>query len=523
MFRTIAVALSSACVLAGAAAVLAADDPYLWLEDAHGARAMEWVKAENAKTLGVLEADPRFAGLQADALLIAQAADRIPAPEFLGGQIYNFWQDGEHVRGLWRRTSPTDFAAASPAWKPVLDLDALAAAEKANWVFKGSDCEWRQQRRCVVSLSDGGEDAVTAREFDVETPAFTADGFVLPKGKQRLSWADPDTLLVSREWTAGELTTSGYPFVVKAVKRGAPLAEAKEIYRGAAADGGYGVTPQTFHDGDGHQALIISRPLSTFEAETWLVGPAGPRRLGLPLKSEIQDMVAGRLLVTLAEDWHASGQAFPKGALVSVDLTAAAADPEHLIPTLVFAPGPRKSVEAVSATRSNVIVVINQNVKGRAFVYAPVAGGGWRHAKLDLPDDASVAIAATDDRSEQAFLSVTSFLTPPTLWRADTSNGHLGQVKAVSPKFDASGDTVDQYEAVSSDGTKFPISSSIGRRWRSTEPIRRSFTPMAVSRFQRHPPITGSSASCGWNGAESMCWPIFGVAASSDRRGTTRD
>ena len=455
MFRMLAAALSFASTLAGVAAA-ATDDPFLWLEEAHGARAMEWVEAENAKTLGVLEADPRFAGLQTDALTIAQAADRIPAPEFLGGKIYNFWQDGEHGRGLWRRTTTADFAAASPAWTPVLDLDALAVAEKANWVFKGSDCEWRQQRRCLISLSDGGEDAVTAREFDVETRAFVADGFVLPKGKQRLAWADPDTLLVSREWTPGELTASGYPFIVKAVKRGAPLAEAQEIFRGAAADGGYGVTPQTFHDDEGHQALIITRPLSTFEAETWLVGPAGPRRLALPLKSEIQDMVAGRLLVTLAEDWSAAGKAFPKGALVSIDLDAATADPEHLAPTLVFAPGPRESVEAVSATRSNAIVVVNQNVKGRAFVYTPVAAGGWRQAKLDLPDDASIGIAATDDKSEQAFLSVTSFLTPPTLWRADASDGRLDRVKAVSPKFDASMDTVDQYEAVSSDGTRIP-------------------------------------------------------------------
>ncbi len=461
MVRMLALALGCALV-AGALPAWSApsdptgSDPFLWLEDVHGARAMDWVKAENAKTLGVLEGDRRFAGLEAEALAIAQAPDRIPAPDFLGGRIYNFWQDGDHVRGLWRRTTLEGYAQPSPPWEPVLDLDALAKSEGANWVFKGADCEWRGERLCLISLSDGGEDAVTVREFDVGSASFVNGGFVLPKGKQRLAWADPDTVLVSREWTPGELTASGYPFVVKSVKRGHPLSEAVEVFRGAAADGGYGVSPAALHDGEGRQALIINRPLTTFEAETWLVTPAGPRKLALPLKSSVQDLVAGRLLVTLDEDWNVAGQRFPQGALVSLDLAAATADPEHLKPTLVFAPGPREAIEAVSSSQSKLYVVINQNVKGRAFVYTPQADGGWGRTQLALPDNATIGLAATDDRSDRAFLAVTSFLTPSTLWLTDGANGALRQVKSVSPKFDASNDAVDQYEAVSSDGTRIP-------------------------------------------------------------------
>ena len=160
-------------------------DPFLWLEDVHGARAMAWVEAENAKTLRVLQNDPNFAGLYADALKIAQAKDRIPAPEFIAQDIYNFWQDDEHVRGIWRRTTPVDYASASPAWTTVLDLDAVAKAEAANWVWKGADCVWPREDRCLVYLSDGGEDAITAREFDLVTKQFVQNGFVLPHAKQR--------------------------------------------------------------------------------------------------------------------------------------------------------------------------------------------------------------------------------------------------------------------------------------------------------------------------------------------------
>jgi prolyl oligopeptidase len=461
MVRTLALALGCAVVFGAfpgwcASADPGPADPFQWLEDVHGARVMDWVKAENAKTLGLLEGDARFAGLEAQGLAIAQAPDRIPAPDFLGGRIYNFWQDGDHVRGLWRRTSLEGYAQPTPPWEPVLDLDTLAKNEGANWVFKGADCEWRGERLCLISLSDGGEDAVTVREFDVGATSFVTGGFVLPKGKQRVAWADPDTVLVSREWTPGELTASGYPFVVKSVKRGRPLSEAAEVFRGAAADGGYGVSPAALHDGEGHQALIIVRPLTTFEAETWLVTPAGPRKLALPLKSSVQDLVAGRLLVTLDEDWNVAGRRFPQGALVSLDLAAATADPEHLKPTLVFAPGPREAIETVSSSQSKLYVVINQNVKGRAFVYSPQADGGWGRTQLALPDNATIGLAATDDRSDRAFLAVTSFLTPSTLWLTDAANGELRQVKSVSPKFDASNDAVDQYEAASSDGTRIP-------------------------------------------------------------------
>lgn len=120
------------------------NDPYLWLEDVHGERATSWVDAENAKTLNVLEKDPHYAALHAAALGIAEAKDRIPAPRIIHGEIYNFWQDADHVRGIWRRTSVADYRAAEPHWQTVLDLDALATREKANWFNKGEDCERTQ-------------------------------------------------------------------------------------------------------------------------------------------------------------------------------------------------------------------------------------------------------------------------------------------------------------------------------------------------------------------------------------------
>ena len=152
-------------------------DPFLWLEDKDGARSMAWVQSENAKTLPGLQGDPHYAALYADALKIAQAKGRIPVPSIIHGAIYNFWQDDQHVRGIFRWTTPSSYASAAPHWTTVLDLDALAASEKANWVWEGVDCYWPAEQRCLLALSDGGEDARTIREFDLRTRSFVPGGF----------------------------------------------------------------------------------------------------------------------------------------------------------------------------------------------------------------------------------------------------------------------------------------------------------------------------------------------------------
>jgi len=431
-------------------------DPFLWLEDVHGARAITWVKAENAKTLAVLQADPRFAALYAQALTIAQAPDRVPAPAIIAGQVFNFWQDDDHVRGIWRHTSMPDYASAAPAWTTALDLDALSRAEHANWVWKGVDCVWPAETRCLVFLSDGGEDAVTVREFDSSSGAFVKDGFVLTHGKQATAWEDPDTLLVSREWSPGDLTTAGYPFIVKRLRRGQSLSDAVEIFRGAKTDGGYGVTPVVFHDGAGHRAAIIWRPLSTFESEFYLLTPTGVRRLNVPLRSQPSAMVAGRLLFTLAENWSVDGSTFPQGALVAVDLAAATADPTNLKPALVYAPGPRETLDDVEQTSSRLLLTTYENVRGRAWVYTPTGDAGWSKQRLDLPDDSSIGIDSTDDRSNAAYLTATSFLIPSTLWQLDAGTGSLSVIKTSPARFDASNDVVEQREATSKDGTHIP-------------------------------------------------------------------
>ena len=432
-------------------------DNFQWLEALTGDSAMAWVRAENAKTAAVLEKDPRFDSLYQAALTVAQARDRIPYVRFLGGQLYNFWQDSAHVRGIWRRTTLASYRTATPKWTTVLDLDSLARAEKANWVWKGADCSWPAERRCMLNLSDGGEDAVTAREFDLTTRRFVPGGFVLPRAKLRLTWMGQDTLLVASEWTPGELTSSGYPFIVKRMVRGQPASAATEISRGSANDGGYGVSPFTIGDGTGHRITLIARPLSTFEAEHYVVRRNDVARLALPLKASPAEMVQGQLIVQLSEPWTVGGTSIRTGALAVFDAAAAQRNPSALAPVALFEPGPRESVNGVAATRDRLFVGVSQNVNGRVMVARRAPGGAWTLKPLPLPAaGVSSGVVASDPRGEDGFVSVTGFLAPSSLWLANARQGTATRLKAVSAKFDASRDTVEQFEVASKDGTKIP-------------------------------------------------------------------
>ncbi|MBS0297190.1 MAG: S9 family peptidase [Proteobacteria bacterium] len=433
-------------------------DPYGWLEAPDAPKAMDWVKAENARSLGVLQADPRYQQFHDDALKIATATDRIPFPGFRGTEdsIDNFWQDKEHTRGLWRRTTLASYATATPEWRTILDVDALAKAENANWVYHGAQCLPPEERLCLVSLSTAGKDAVTVREFDSTTGKFIDGGFVLPDGKQVVSWVDENTLLVAREWGPDTMTASGYPFVIKALKRGQSLDQAVEVMRGLKTD--VSVQPSVVRDSDGRaQALLANRIISSFENEVYLVGDSHglttPVKLPFPLKSSIQALHKGQLVVTLEQDWPE--QNLKTGDLFAVDLAALKRDPAAAKPTLLLRPTPRQSISGVSTTHDKMVVSMLDNVRGVADIW-DYAGGKWSHSPMDLPKNVSVGLGSSSNRGDKIFVSVSSYLEPTTLWLADAATGKVERIKSTPPRFDATGLVVDQYEAASTDGTKVP-------------------------------------------------------------------
>jgi prolyl oligopeptidase len=449
-------AVSGAAGSAQNAAAPDADDPFIWLEEIQGERALAWARNENTRTLDALQGDPRYQANYDRALEILQARDRIPTVSIRPDGLYNFWQDSEHVRGIVRRTTLESYRTENPVWETVLDIDALAAAaEGKSWVYQGMQCLPPEERLCLVTLSEGGRDANVVREFDLGTRRFVEGGFSLPAGKQSATWQDADTLLVARDWGPGTMTASGYPFVLKRLRRGQTLDQAQEVYRGAASD--VRAAPLVLRDSDGRvHGVGAYRGIDFFHQQFIMFRPRGNVILNIPQRASIAGIVDGRLLVTLDEAWQAApGLRFAADSLVSYDLAAWKRDPLRARPSLVWAPGPRQTLGGVATTRGRLIIGILDNVRGRAFSLDRV-GGRWLSTELAFPQDATISLTTASDQNDQAMFSVTDYLTPNSLWLYDGANGALERIKTTPARFDASNHVVEQLEAVSRDGTRVP-------------------------------------------------------------------
>ena len=80
-------------------------DKYQWLEDVSGERSMAWVNAENERSAKALDVGPVYTALAETALKVLESPTRLPTPQFRVGDVFNTWQDAQHVRGILRRAA----------------------------------------------------------------------------------------------------------------------------------------------------------------------------------------------------------------------------------------------------------------------------------------------------------------------------------------------------------------------------------------------------------------------------------
>ena len=449
-----AVAMAQTPSAPAAFATTDATDPYIWLEDVQSPRVDAWVAEKNQHSLGTLQSDPRYEGLYQQALDILQSRDRIPGASIQrDGSLENFWQDADHVRGIWRRTSMDSYNTANPQWETILDFDALAAAEGANWVYKGATCLAPEGRYCLISLSDGGKDAVTIREFDKVTKQFVEGGINLPESKSGASWIDKDTLLISYAFDESSLTTSGYARTVRILKRGQTLDQAVQVFEGETTD--MSVSGYTLRDADGVvKATFVQRMRDFYSSDKYILNADNSvTQVPMPAKGGINALVAGKLVISTDEDWTApSGQTFKTGDIFAYDLDAWLAD-KSVQAELVLSPGEREAVEGISATRNRLVVALYENVRGSIYVYDPA---DWSRTRANLPENVTVGIGSTSSQNDQFFASVSGYLTPSSLYFGDAATGQMALSKSLPPKFDATGKIVEQHQAVSKDGTLVP-------------------------------------------------------------------
>ena len=444
----LAALMSCAARAAGAAGD---SNPYLWLAQIHGRKALSWVAAQNGRSDLALEADPMYARDRSQILDVLNANTRIAEPTLDHGWVLNFWQSADHVRGIWRRTTIADYARKAPRWQTLLDVDQLDRQMHEDWVWQGADCTSAFDR-CLVKLSPGGGDAAETREYDPKTRSFVAGGFELPVAKGNAVYLDPDTVLVATDFGPGTMTPSSYPRIVKLWRRGEPLAAAKTIFEGRPDD--MAVGPDVFRGPYGTVALIERRP-SFFEADYYVVRADGTTlKVPLPRDAQIEGVTRGQLIATLQNAWTVARRTIGQGALIAYPVMAFARSGSAQPVSVLYTPGPHAMIDEVAAGRDAVYASIYEDVTGSIHEFRR-GHAAWTDARLALPRGGSTSILSSNDWGPQAAFTFESFLTPPSLY-VYGGHGAPQLVKSQQAVFDARGVTVRQYWTTSKDGTKVP-------------------------------------------------------------------
>lgn len=461
--RTPTLAAALACALAAcvpafaqepavpAASPAVADDPFLWLEDVEGEKALAWVREKNARTQAELGTQPEFQALEASIRAILDSDAKIPAVTKIGPYYYNLWRDRTNERGLWRRTTLEEYRKPNPAWEPVLDIDALNKAEGENWVWAGADCLRPAYTRCLIALSRGGADANVTREFDLTTKAWVKDGFIRPEAKGALGWIDADSVYAFTDFGDGSMTTSGYPRIVKQWTRGTPMASARVVYEGTPGDmyiaAGRDHAPGFVRD-------FVSRTIAFYNDELYLRNADGTLTKVDAPNSANKSVHREWLTLELRQPWSVGGREYPAGALLAAKFDDFMAGKREF--DVLFTPTERSSLASYTWTRNHLVLNVLEDVRNRLSVLTP-KGGRWEtSAFTGAPAFGTLGVSAVDaDESDAVWLTATDYLTPTTLSLAEIGKAPE-QLKAMPVFFDKTGLEIQQHFATSKDGTRVP-------------------------------------------------------------------
>src|SRR5271163_2130395 len=429
------------------------DDPYLWLEEIDGERALAWVEAQNAATLSRF-GDRRFEADRDTLGAIFDRPDNIPIIARRGSRVFNFWKDAGHPRGLWRATTLDSYRSKEPDWEILLDLDALAAKEDEDWIWSGAATLPGSHDRGILMLSRGGADARVLREFDLSSRDFVRGGFDLPEAKGGAEWLDRDTLLLSSAWGAGMTTSSGYARAVRLWRRGTDPLAAPVIFE-IGADR-MAVWADVDREGEGECVWFAER-LGFFDQVVWIGDRTGPKtRIDVPTDTSVT-WHRGWLAAKRRTAWTIGDQTYPPDTVLGISFPSFLGG-DRLF-TKLFEPAERRALQGFFWSGGRLHLSILDDLKPVFEALTPSETGWSRELITGLPDIGVANVWPLDVRTEESngdlLASAQDPLTPPSLFLVRPAAAPE-LLKRAPQAFDPTGLVVTRHEAISADGARIP-------------------------------------------------------------------
>lgn len=426
-------------------------DKYLWLEDIDSEKSMHWVKQANKITNDKLVPSSLYQGLYTQALEVLNNDSRLPKVEQRGKWLYNYWQDEDHPRGIYRKTSIKQFKNNKPQWITVLDMDKYSMDQGQNYDYHGMNCLPPKGIDCLVLLSPGGGDAIIVREFNLKKHKFVKNGFHVPLAKTNISWIDKNNVFIGTDFGKDSLTDSGYPRIVKKWQRGTSLVQAKTLYSASKKSmtaRAYNIKQENSH------INIITDMTSFWLSDKYIYNQGKVEKLLIPSSAIISGFYKDKLVISLKDDWEVNNSTYIQGEVLLIDakfLTRGKGSIESIIK-----PNNNTVIENINTAKHGLLITVLEDVKAKLLLYKKSKNGKWKIQEIPFPENGALSISSVDKKTGDFFVQYESFTTPPSLYYVDSKTLKPELLVQQTPTFDGSQFMVQQYFTKSKDGTKVP-------------------------------------------------------------------
>ena len=416
-------------------------DPYRWLEDdvRESSEVAAWVAAQNETTQAFLGSISRRTAIQ-DRLTQLWNYEKYSAPFKEGGRYFYFKNDGLQNQSVLYAMDSLD---AEPrvildpnAWTAdgTMALSGLAVSDQARFIAYGvadAGSDWNTWRVLNVATGELLSDEIKWVKFSQATWAKDESGFYYgrydepspgaafqslnlnqkvyfhrlgtPQSEDRLVYERPD----QPEWGFGIDLTEDGKYLVLIVWKG--------------TDDKYMVL---YRDLDAPDAPFVTL-IDSFEYGYDLVGNDGPVLF-----------------------FKTNNQA-PRGRLVAIDTRRPeAAEWQTVIPES------DDTLDQVTHVGGKFVAQYLQDAKSSVRIFRT---DGSLEREVDLPGIGTAGGFSGKADDSETFYSFTSFATPPSIYRYDTTSGENRKLRQAKVDFNPDDYVVKQVFYASKDGTRIPM------------------------------------------------------------------
>lgn len=419
-------------------------DSFLWLEDLESEKSSQWVKMQNETTQKDLEKDSRFIPLKERIKSQLSASDKLDRVSFSDTHVYRFRTTPDHEIGLWERSTIDSYLCERSDWNLLLNFDSLFRSSGKKWYLGHFHECWENSDLLLVSLSEEGRDACIVREFDVKSKSFLENGFTVPEGKGLVTWLNQNSIFLSHTSLCKQ-TKAGYPNEARVLNRGQSISESTLVY--SAPENTTMLYAYSLSVGKSKVPLVsVSQTFWDFEYYSFdkLLRPT---KIQIPSrKSILYGEFFNHWIFLAKEDFDFSGMRIKTGSVFAVSIAT-----RETPPRVLFVPSETQSVESISLTKQNILIVGTEQIRGKVWIVGDLDG---KIAALPLPGE-NLTVSLTDDHPNGTLLTIEGHLTPPSRYHFDSSKS-LRLIQQTPHRFDSSNLTVIQKFVTHPDGTSVP-------------------------------------------------------------------